>query len=263
MAGLALSAAWDLAEETVQEALRSGAAPSLERLGRLGQLGTLAALVAALEQDEALAGAAIAHAREREGVGLAPGEVVAELLALGRVLDRHGRGPAREAVDWCLLLYFERITAELGDRARRDPLTGVLNHRAFHGVVAAEVARARRYRGRLALLLFDLDRFKETNDREGHAEGDRLLRAFAAALSDTVRENDEVGRLGGDEFGVVLLQAEPWAVEAFLERVRARLPGGVRASAGAAYLAESRGPPEELFALADKRLYADKGARAA
>jgi diguanylate cyclase (GGDEF)-like protein len=263
VAGPALPAPWDLAEETLEEALRSGAAPSLERLGRLGQLGTLAALVDALDEDEALAGAALAHAREREGVGLAPGEVVAELLALGRVLDRHGLGPAREAVDWCLLLYFERVTAELGDRARRDPLTGVLNHRAFHGVVAAEVARARRYRGRLALLLFDLDRFKETNDREGHAEGDRLLRAFAAALSDTVRENDEVGRLGGDEFGVVLLQAEPWAAEAFLERLRARLPGGVRASSGAAYLAESRGPPEELFALADKRLYADKGARAA
>jgi diguanylate cyclase (GGDEF)-like protein len=262
VASPALPAPWDLAAEAVEEALRSGAAPSLERLGKLGQLGTLATLVASLGQEEALAGAAIAHAREREGLGLSPGEVVAELLALGRVLERHRMTRAREAVDWCLLLYFERVTAELGDRARRDPLTGVLNHRAFHARVGSEVARARRYRGRLALVLFDLDRFKETNDREGHAEGDRLLRAVAAALADTVRENDEVGRLGGDEFGVLLLQAEPWAVQAFLERVRSVLPEGVEVSAGSAYLAETKGPPEKLFALADKRLYADKIARA-
>jgi len=255
--------AWDLAIEAIDETLRIGVAPSLERLGRLGQVGSLATLVEALGEEEALAGAAIAHAREREGVGLAPGEVVGELLALGRVLERHGQTDKREAVDWCLLLYFERVTSDLGERAKRDPLTGVLNHRAFHALVAAELARARRYRGRLALVLFDLDRFKETNDAEGHGEGDRILRAVAATLSDTVRENDAVGRLGGDEFGVLLLQAEPWAVDAFLSRVRARLPEGTTASAGSAYLAEVAGPVAGLFDLADRRLYEDKTARAA
>jgi len=255
--------AWDLAIEAIDETLRAGVAPSLERLGRLGQVGSLATLVEALGSEEALAGAAIAHAREREGIGLAPGEVVGELLALGRVLDRHGHGDKREAVDWCLLLYFERVTSELGERAKRDPLTGVLNHRAFHALVGAELARARRYRGRLALVLFDLDRFKETNDTEGHAEGDRILRAVAATLSDTVRENDAVGRLGGDEFGVLLLQAEPWAVEAFLSRVHTRLPEGTTASAGSASAAEVKGSTGGLFALADRRLYEDKIARAA
>ena len=252
-----------LAAEAVDETLRSGAVRSLGRLGRLGQLGTLASLVAALEDDEALAGAAIAHARERESLGFAPGEVAAELLALGRVLDRHGLAAGREAVDWCLLLFVERVTAELGERARRDPLTGVLNHQAFHEIVAVEVARARRYRGRLALVLFDLDRFKETNDRAGHAEGDRLLRAFASTLAESVRENDSVGRLGGDEFGVLLLHADAWAVDAFLDRLRRRLPDGVSASAGAAYAAEVKGPVEALFELADRRLYAEKLARAA
>ncbi len=255
--------AWEVAAAAVEETLRTGVAPSLERLGHLGQIGSLSALIESLGDEEALARAAIAHAREREGVGLAPGEIVGELLALGRVLDARGMGRGREAVDWCILLYFERVTAELGERARRDPLTGVLNHAAFHALVASESARARRYRGRLALVLFDLDGFKQRNDTDGHAEGDRILRAFAATLSDTVRENDAVGRLGGDEFGVLLLQAEPWSVDAFLGRVRVRLPEGVTASAGAAALSEVSGPVADLFALADRRLYDDKLARAA
>jgi diguanylate cyclase (GGDEF)-like protein len=255
-------AARSLAAEVIAEARRSGGAPSLDRLDRERQVEGLVRLVAALRDDEKLAAAALVYAREREHLGFAPGEMVAELLVLGRVLERHGLREAREAVDWCILLLHERVTAELGDRARRDALTGVLNHRAFHGVVADELARAHRYRGRLALVLFDLDRFKETNDRQGHQEGDRLLRAFASALVDTVRESDAVGRLGGDEFGALLLQAEPWAVDAFLERLRKRLPAGVAASAGAAYAAEAPSPGE-LFELADRRLYADKMARAA
>ena len=114
--------AWELAAETVAEARRFGGVPSLERLGDLGQLGGLSALIDALDDDETLAGAAIVHAREREGLGLAAGEIVAELLALGRVLARHGLHEEREAVDWCLMLLFERVTAELGEQARRDPL---------------------------------------------------------------------------------------------------------------------------------------------
>ena len=257
------AASWDLAAETVDEARSFGGVPSLDRLGRLGQLGPLSALVDALRDDEALAGAAIAHAREREGVGLAAGEIVAELLALGRVLTRHGRAEEREAVDWCLLLLFERVTSDLGEQARRDPLTNVLNHAAFHALLHTEVARALRYRGRLALVLLDLDRFKQINDTEGHAEGDRLLRAFAAVLGDSVRESDTVGRLGGDEFGVLLVQAEPLATSAFLERLRSRLPEGLSASAGVAYLSDIKGSTVELFALADERLYLDKTSRAA
>jgi diguanylate cyclase (GGDEF)-like protein len=257
------AAAWDLAAETVDEARRFGGVPSLDRLGRLGQLGPLSALIDALGDDEALAGAAIGHAREREGVGLAAGEIVAELLALGRVLARHDRTTEREAVDWCLLLLFERITADLGEQARRDPLTNVLNHAAFHALLATEVARALRYRGTLALVLLDLDRFKQINDTEGHAEGDRMLRAFAAVLGDSVRESDTVGRLGGDEFGVLLLQAEPSATTAFLERLRSRLPDGISASAGAAFLSDVKGSTVELFALADERLYQDKTSKAA
>ena len=256
------TSAWDIAVECVEETLRAGVAPSLERLGRLGQLGSLPSFVAALGDDEDLAALAADHARERESLGLAPTEVAGELLVLGRVLERHGEAEARDALHHCLLAYFERVTGDLAERARRDTLTGLLNHRAFHARLAAEAARARRYRGCLAVVLFDLDRFKATNDREGHQEGDRLLRAFAAALASTVRETDAVGRVGGDEFAALLLEGRPDTVEAFLARLRERLPPEISVSAGAAYLPEEGSAPEQLVGLADKRLYADKDARA-
>jgi diguanylate cyclase (GGDEF)-like protein len=254
---------WDVAIESVEEALRSGAAPSLDGLGRLGQLGSLPSLVEALRGGGDAALVAIAHGREREGAGFSSREVAGELLALGRVLERRGEQAARATLDRCLILYFEHVTDDLADRARRDPLTGLLNHQAFHAAVAAEASRARRYRGRIALVLFDLDNFKETNDTEGHQEGDRLLRAFAAALADTARETDAVGRLGGDEFAALLLQADTTSVDAFTTRMLSRLSAKISASFGAAYLSEITGPHEQLFELADRRLYASKMARAA
>jgi diguanylate cyclase (GGDEF)-like protein len=256
--GVVRTSAWDLAVESVEEALADGVVPSLERLGRLGQLGTLPSFVASLDGDEDPGELAEDHARERESLGLAPAEVAAELLVLGRVLDRHS--DARRALDRCVVAYVERVTGELAERARRDPLTGVLNHRAFHARLLAEAARARRYRSRIALLLFDLDRFKETNDREGHQEGDRLLRAFASALAGTARETDSVGRLGGDEFAALLIEAGPETAGSFLTRLQERLPEEISASAGAAFLPTDATEPEGLIEVADRRLYEDKRA---
>jgi diguanylate cyclase (GGDEF)-like protein len=263
MTGVVRTSAWDLAVECIERALEEGAAPSLARLGRLGQLGSLPSFVAALGEDEDPSALAADFARERESLGLAPSEVAAELLVLGRVLDAHGEVDAREALDRTIAAYVGRITGELAERARRDPLTGVLNHEGFHARLAAESARARRYRGRLALVLFDLDRFKERNDREGHQEGDRLLRAFANALTATARETDAVGRLGGDEFGAILLEADAATAHAFLARLAAKLPDGPAASAGAAFVPEEGTTPEELLRLADRRLYEKKVPRAA
>jgi diguanylate cyclase (GGDEF)-like protein len=257
--------AWDLAVECVEEALAAGSVPSLERLGRLGQLGSLPSFIAALELEEHEDTAEVAadFARERESLGLAPEEVAAELLVLGRVLERHGEVEARAQVERCLVGYVGRVTTELADTARRDPLTGLLNHRAFHAQLAAEAARARRYRGRVALVLFDLDHFKETNDREGHQEGDRLLRAFASALAGTLRETDIAGRIGGDEFAVLLLAAAPEDIAAFVTRLREGLPDGVSVSAGAAHLPAECSAAEQLLEIADRRLYTDKTAKAA
>jgi diguanylate cyclase (GGDEF)-like protein len=260
VAGVVKTSAWDLAVECVDRAVEEGAVPSLERLGRLGQLGSLPSFVAALGGEDDASALADDFARERESLGLAPGEIIAELLVLGRVLDAREieRERVREALDRCIAAYVVRITGELSDRARRDPLTGLLNHEAFHGRLGAEVTRARRYRGRLALVLLDLDSFKERNDREGHQEGDRLLRVFASALAGTARETDSVGRLGGDEFGALLLEADGDTVAAFMARLRARLPEGPAASAGAAYLPGDGTTPGELLGVADRRLYADK-----
>jgi diguanylate cyclase (GGDEF)-like protein len=255
--------AWDLAVECIEEALASGVVPSLERLGRLGQLGSLPSFIAALEDDSDPSQPAADFARERESLGLAPAEIAAELLVLGRVLERHGECDARDAVDRCLVGYVERVTGDLADSARRDPLTGLLNHSAFHAQLSLEAARARRYRGSVALVLFDLDRFKETNDREGHQEGDRLLRAFASALAATLRETDVAGRVGGDEFAALLPAAAPPDVDAFVARLRQALPDGLAVSAGAAHLPGECSAAERLLETADRRLYADKAARAA
>jgi diguanylate cyclase (GGDEF)-like protein len=252
------TSAWDLAVECVDRAVEEGAVPSLERLGRLGQLGSLPSFVAALGGEDDPSALADDFARERESLGLAPGEVAGELLVLGRILAEHGETEAREVLDRCIAAYVVRITGELSERARRDPLTGLLNHEAFHARLGAEVTRARRYRGRLAVVLLDLDSFKERNDREGHQEGDRLLRVFASALAGTARETDSVGRLGGDEFGALLLEADDDTVAAFVSRLRARLEDGPAASAGAAYLPGDGTTPGELLGNADRRLYADK-----
>ncbi len=257
--------AWDLAVECVDEALASGCVPSLERLGRLGQLGSLPSFIAALGLGDGEDPAEIAadFAKERESLGLGPEEVASELLVLGRVLERHGEVEARAQVERCLVGYVVRVTADLADCARRDPLTGLLNHRAFHARLADEAARARRYRGRVALVLFDLDHFKETNDRQGHAEGDRLLRAFASALGSTLRETDVAGRVGGDEFAALLLAAGPDDVDAFVSRLRDGLPECLSVSAGAAHLPDECSAAEQLLQTADRRLYTDKTAKAA
>jgi len=192
-----------------------------------------------------------------------PERVVAELLALGRGFDLRGDRESRKAVDAAVARYVRRVTGELAERARRDSLTGILNHAAFHSQLSAETARAHRYGGRLALVLFDLDRFKETNDRRGHQEGDRLLRAVATALAATVRETDAVGRLGGDEFGALLLETDETQLAPFLDRLYECLPPEVGLSAGAAFFPGESTTPERLVALADRRLYARKAARAA
>jgi diguanylate cyclase (GGDEF)-like protein len=203
------------------------------------------------------------RALDRERDGLAPNAVVGELLALGRVYERRGDREARATVDAAVERYVGQVTGQLAERARRDSLTGLLNHAAFHVQLAAEIVRAKRYEGRLAVALFDLDRFKETNDRLGHQEGDRLLREFARALAVTARESDSVGRLGGDEFGALLLETEPKRLAAFLDRLYERLPAEIAVSAGAAFFPGESSRPEQLVALADRRLYAHKAARAA
>ncbi len=98
--------------------------------------------------------------------------------------------------------------AELEDLADKDPLTPVVNRRAFVRELERTKAYADRYGGGAALIYLDVDGLKGINDTFGHAVGDRALLAIAETLAANVRSSDLVGRLGGDEFGVILARAD-------------------------------------------------------
>lgn len=104
-----------------------------------------------------------------------------------------------------------RLRHELENAAHladRDTLCPIFNRRAFEREVTREISLAERYGTPLCLIFIDLDRFKLINDRFGHATGDRVIQHVAQTLLDNVRQSDIVGRLGGDEFGIVLTHAE-------------------------------------------------------
>ena len=108
----------------------------------------------------------------------------------------------------------QRRLAEVELLADRDALTPVLNRRAFARELVRTLAFCERYGAQASLVFIDMDGFKPVNDRFGHAAGDAALHAVAVTLAEHVRESDVVGRLGGDEFGVILAQAGREAAEA-------------------------------------------------
>jgi len=164
----------------------------------------------------------------------------------------------------------QRTIVELEARADIDPLLDILNRRGFERELKRSLAFLQRYKGEAALLFIDLDGFKAVNDRHGHAAGDALLKAVARALTGHVRASDVVGRLGGDEFGVLLWNlAQPQAaakareLEQLIAAVSlahgaARLAVG--ASAGVAPLAADATPAQVIDA-ADRAMYARKRER--
>ena len=127
-----------------------------------------------------------------------PRDVSAAVEALaGEVLRlREDRAKLRDAL---------KNAANLADR---DTLCPIFNRRAFEREVTREIALAERYGTPLCLVFIDLDRFKLINDRFGHATGDKVIQHVAETLVENVRQSDIVGRLGGDEFGIVLTHAE-------------------------------------------------------
>lgn len=105
--------------------------------------------------------------------------------------------------------------------SRMDALTDLPNRRHWEEAVAAECARASRSDGRAALLILDVDRFKQINDRHGHPVGDRVLQRIALILQEAVRGVDTPGRFAGDEFGVLLVDATDADAKRIAERIRA------------------------------------------
>jgi diguanylate cyclase (GGDEF)-like protein len=149
-----------------------------------------------------------------------------------------------------------------------DPLTGLPNRRVAEGALETELSRAGRFEEPLAMIMSDLDDFKTINDRWGHPFGDVVLREFAAALAESIRDIDLAGRWGGEEFAVVLPGTDLEGGAALAERIRANLrarvlvaPDGehvdVTASFGvAAYPAAPT--KDELVGAADAALYEAK-----
>lgn len=97
---------------------------------------------------------------------------------------------------------------DLTARAHEDDLTGLLNRRGLYAEIASVIAFTERYRQPSTMLYLDLDRFKAINDQHGHAVGDAVLVGVARRLSDHLRRSDVLGRIGGDEFVMVLRQAD-------------------------------------------------------
>ena len=156
-------------------------------------------------------------------------------------------------------------------RATTDELTDLANRWSFLERLAQEFDRSRRYGTPLAVLATDLDRFKDINDAFGHATGDRALEAFADVLRGHVRGLDTVGRLGGDEFGIVLPESDPSGAAGLAERIRAATaelrvfaPDGTRlvltSSFGVGAVARGETSARELLSAADKALYRAKSA---
>jgi diguanylate cyclase (GGDEF)-like protein len=141
--------------------------------------------------------------------------------------------------------------------ADHDPLTRLLNRRAFVERLDGEVARATRYGHSFGLVLCDLDGFKELNDRFGHPAGDEALQVFARTLQSGLRKGDEAFRIGGDEFAVLLAEASEGDAREVVHRI-VEQSGEIRASFGVASCPEHAGDSQSLFRLADAALYEAK-----
>ena len=152
-----------------------------------------------------------------------------------------------------------------------DELTGLFNRRRFDEVLDTEVERAKRFGQPMALVLLDIDDFKQVNDTYGHLQGDLVLREVARVLRQSSREIDEPARYGGEEMAVALPQTDLEGAYRFAERVRRRIEAldlplldgdgtlKVTASFGAASLGTSSGDGKDaLVAAADAALYRAK-----
>jgi diguanylate cyclase (GGDEF)-like protein/PAS domain S-box-containing protein len=178
------------------------------------------------------------------------------------------------------LLYYEgslqdvtearRLEEQLRQMARHDPLTGVYNRHALAEILVAEAVRSRRYGHAIGMLMVDVDRFKEFNDRFGHAAGDEVLKGIACLITRCVRDSDVVVRYGGDEFLVLLVETDGQAIgvkeriesEMVTEFGNLRYGAPVTVSIGAAnWSPESGGSISTLLSRADRAMYVEKSSK--
>jgi len=153
--------------------------------------------------------------------------------------------------------------------AATDALTGLVNRRHFRKAAAAELRRAQRYAQPASIIFLDLDDFKETNDRWGHADGDIVLKEAARLINGAVREVDLAARYGGEEFAVLLPETPKTGAVAVAERIRRRVQErfsgemhghtfGMTVSGGLATFDEDGRDVDDLLQKADDALYLAK-----
>jgi diguanylate cyclase (GGDEF)-like protein len=148
--------------------------------------------------------------------------------------------------------------------AATDALTGLYNRRLFDEYCEKELNRAKRYEHQLAVVILDVHKLKEVNDRHGHLQGDQVLQLAAATLRKTLRASDFAFRIGGDEFALLLPQTDPEQALTLCRRVRAQYEGdihslkvdpGVTLDFGIAVQPQDGEQKSTLMGLADERLY--------
>lgn len=182
---------------------------------------------------------------------------------------RSARRWAQRDIDFCrtiagqaaLAVRNAQLYEDLRSQVDKDPLTGVLNHRAFYERLEQELARAARSETKVAVIVIDLDDFKALNDTRGHVAGDRALRRVAAAIRSTCREVDIPGRLGGDEFALILPDVDTdldTLASRLLDAISSR--AGLRASVGVAVARDPADRAARTVARADGSLLEAKAA---
>ncbi len=170
-----------------------------------------------------------------------------------------------------ILLVASDLAARLRTLAANDPLTGVLNRRGFHEAALRAVSNGRRHRQAITVAAVDIDHFKSINDEFGHTAGDRTLLFVAGRLSQGLRKGDLVGRIGGEEFALLLVNSNAEQAADAMDRMRSEIAAGFRdngapvpvtASFGVATVAVDLAAPDQMLAEAldeaDRALYRSK-----
>jgi diguanylate cyclase (GGDEF)-like protein len=203
--------------------------------------------------------------------GVAPEVAAAQLVCLREALHQHvtdhlptaqrreGARRINMIVDRLMSHAVRESTHHLRTMAYVDPLTGLPNRRAFDADLSREKSRARRHGRVLSVAVLDLDGLKATNDAHGHDAGDSLLRTVALLLRSALRNEDVAYRIGGDEFAVLLPDIDATDETFLCERLTS--VGAPSVSVGVA--SSERDEIDDLFRVADERLYAGRAARRA
>jgi diguanylate cyclase (GGDEF)-like protein len=206
LAALSLSMAWDMQAQTQRRLeLRWGAVLAIPVL--LAGLVFAVRALAAIVRPQAIVSVVTANSAFNAGSA-----VLYQIVALAFQLT-------------LVTLVVSQFVAELRNASRYDALTGLLNRRAFEEALEAEIHRARRLGEPFSVLMLDADHFKEVNDREGHAAGDRALQHLGTLLAAHMRDIDRVGRYGGEEFVVLLPGTARHDALVTAERLREKVQG--------------------------------------